>query len=322
MAQATSSGGSPSQIIVGFDGSDLSMRALPVAHVLAQGTGDTIVLLEVVGNDNEIDEAKNDLAEPVNRLASTGVNVESLVVVGKPAERIIDVAGDRQARLIIMATHGRSGLGRWIYGSVADEVMRTSATPTVMIPTGFSPRVSTTGATAPAANGILVALDGSVRAEHSLPGAITLAKDLGGRVVLVRIVVPMMITGGGAMIEPMMVEPIDTGTQNAEAEAYLQRATEYVRSQGVDVESHVVEGQMQINTGMLISSLVARETATLLDRIAGEHNCGLIALTTQGQGGLGRALLGSVATAVVQHAKTPVLISRVEEDAVGLVPGT
>ena len=209
-----------------------------------------------------------------------------------------------------MATHGRSGLGRWIYGSVADEIMRTSTTPVVIVPTGFTNRADTY-----AAGSIVVALDGSAAGEQTLTHAIALAKDLKGRLILARMVVPILVTDGGMMLEPVLVQvPDDTDAQKAEAEAYLARAADYARSHGVEV------GQTQVNTGMLISGLVAREAATLLDRIATESPGRLIALTTQGHGGLGRAFLGSVATAALQHAHVPVLICRSIEDAVAVAP--
>lgn len=316
MTQATSPGGeSPSKIIVPFDGSDLSSHALPVAHTLARCTGDTIVLLQVVGHHNEAADARDSVNDTASRLSASDVRVDQVVVEGKPAERIIEQAAEQHARFVVMATHGRSGLGRWIYGSVADEVMRNSTTPVVIVPTGFTNRAETY-----TAGRIVVALDGSATAEQSLPHAIALAKDLNDRLVLVRIVVPILVTDGGLMLEPVVMQPDDTDAQKADAEAYLARAANYVRTQGVEVETRVVVGDTQVNTGVLISGLVARETATLLDRIALETPGSLITLTTQGHGGLGRALLGSVATAALQHAHVPVLICRSIEDAVAVVP--
>lgn len=312
MTTATPSGGSPSQIVMPYDGSDLSLRALPVAHSLARGTGDTLVLLQAVGHDKEIDEAKTALAKTVNTLITNDVNVETVVTVGKPAECINTVAADRNARLVVMATHGRSGFGRWIYGSVADEVMRTGTVPTVLIPAAYTQR--------PASGDILVALDGSANAEQGLQGAIGLAKKLGAGIRLVRIVVPMLVTDGGLMLEPVVMEPIDAGPDETEANAYLTRAAAYVSSQGVPVEKQVVVGDTQINTGMLIAGLIARETATLLDRVADEHGCRLVTVSTQGLSGLGRALMGSVATAVIQHAHVPVLITRSAENAAAVIP--
>jgi nucleotide-binding universal stress UspA family protein len=73
-------------------------------------------------------------------LRDRGIAVRSEVLLGQPAEEIIDYAKDQDADLIVMCTHGRSGLGRWIFGSVTEKVLRGAKTPVLVIrPDGAKP---------------------------------------------------------------------------------------------------------------------------------------------------------------------------------------
>jgi nucleotide-binding universal stress UspA family protein len=67
------------------------------------------------------------------RLAATKVEIETIVEVGGDAAAIIDYAHEHPVDLIVMATHGRSGLSRWVYGSVADKVLRGAEVPGLLV---------------------------------------------------------------------------------------------------------------------------------------------------------------------------------------------
>src|SRR5207244_4373078 len=113
---------------------------------LTQGAG----LLEspaVVAADIEVTEkiieaereqATSYLAGQVQKLGS-GTDVETTIVEGHAAAAIIEVAAQRNAGLIVLSSHGRSGLGRLVYGSVADAVLRESKVPVLVVrPPGAS----------------------------------------------------------------------------------------------------------------------------------------------------------------------------------------
>jgi nucleotide-binding universal stress UspA family protein len=68
-----------------------------------------------------------------HQLAREGVTVSSEVRFGRPAEEIISFAKDMKIELIAMSTHGRSGLARWAYGSVADRVLHTAKCPVLLV---------------------------------------------------------------------------------------------------------------------------------------------------------------------------------------------
>ncbi|HEM62357.1 MAG TPA: universal stress protein [Chloroflexi bacterium] len=78
-------------------------------------------------------EAKRSVAEVEAMLREKGIKARSVVLFGQPAEEIIDYAKDENADLIVMCTHGRSGLGRWVFGSVTEKVLRGAQTPVLVV---------------------------------------------------------------------------------------------------------------------------------------------------------------------------------------------
>ena len=140
------------KILVTLDGSELAERALAHAVALAKEFHSEIILLRVpvveaqaavaygMGVPYEPDlkrtqsEAESYLYSWQMRLLGNGVAVHPEVVSGVPADVILDVAEVDKADLIIMSTHGRSGLNRLVYGSVAESVLRGSRIPVLLIP--------------------------------------------------------------------------------------------------------------------------------------------------------------------------------------------
>jgi nucleotide-binding universal stress UspA family protein len=78
-------------------------------------------------------EARHSVARAEAMLRDKGVKVRSEVLLGRPAEEIIDYAREQNADLIVMCSHGRSGIGRWVFGSVTEKVLRGSETPILVI---------------------------------------------------------------------------------------------------------------------------------------------------------------------------------------------
>jgi nucleotide-binding universal stress UspA family protein len=117
-------------LLVPLDGSRLAEAALPYALGLAGATGARVLLLHVAPDallplPKTLDlEATAREARRAAAGAPQGIAVETSVGCGDPALVIADVAAVRRVSLIVMTTHGRSGLGRWLYGSVADAALR------------------------------------------------------------------------------------------------------------------------------------------------------------------------------------------------------
>lgn len=133
-------------ILVPLDGSPLAEAALPKAVELAEASGAHLLLLRAAqaytlpgGDPTEaqlkvVDEAEEYLAQVKARLTASGVKeVETSVWYGPPACAIVEAARIHHADLIVMTTHGRSGLGRLILGSVAESVLRGTTTPILLL---------------------------------------------------------------------------------------------------------------------------------------------------------------------------------------------
>ncbi len=135
----------PRIVLVPLDGSRLAETALDAAVGFAR-EGATLVLLRaaeahasLLMDPNEaqvaaVSEADAYLAGVAERIRRAGAaDVATSVWYGPPAESIAEAAAYRKADLIVMSTHGRSGLGRLVLGSVAESVLRATSTPILML---------------------------------------------------------------------------------------------------------------------------------------------------------------------------------------------
>lgn len=143
------------KILVPLDGSEFSESILE--HVTAIATGCSVpevILLTAIEpfppqyfQDYPVDDkwlqkvekealtaATSYLASVAQKLKTEGVNTQSVIVEDRPAEAIMDYAAKNNVDLIIMSTHGRSGVSRWVFGSVADKVIRNSTVPVLAAP--------------------------------------------------------------------------------------------------------------------------------------------------------------------------------------------
>lgn len=144
----------PKLVLVPLDGSPLAEGALTTAMGFARN-GAMLVLLRAVEAHGSpfldpcdaqvaaIREAEDYLTAVAARLRQAGAgNVETTVWYGPPAASITDAARYRRAELIVMSSHGRSGLGRLVLGSVAESVLRTTYTPILLLRPGVPAPVS------------------------------------------------------------------------------------------------------------------------------------------------------------------------------------
>ncbi len=81
-------------------------------------------------------EAHKYLTHIIQRLGRADIQARSVVLTGKPAESLVDYASNNDIDLIIMATHGRSGITRWFFGSIAEKLMRTVEIPILLVKAG------------------------------------------------------------------------------------------------------------------------------------------------------------------------------------------
>ncbi len=140
------------KILAPLDGSEFSECSLE--HVRAVATGcqvPEVILLSVVepvaphayaeasaewmanAEKTAQEEIKDYLSQLADKLNKEGVAAQTAVILGRPADKILDYANKNQVELIIMSTYGRSGVSRWVFGSVADRVLRHSAVPVLIV---------------------------------------------------------------------------------------------------------------------------------------------------------------------------------------------
>jgi len=102
----------------------------PLAERLSPAPGERLVP-EAVGKEEK--QAQKYLDKIAEALEAKGIKVLTEVLLGKPAEEIIIYATNQKCDLIIISSHGRSGISRWAHGSVADKVFRASGVPVLMV---------------------------------------------------------------------------------------------------------------------------------------------------------------------------------------------
>jgi nucleotide-binding universal stress UspA family protein len=283
-------------ILVPVDGSPFSERALPYARMIATLGGAKVLLFRVIppaegdsqhadeaGRAQLVREARSYLDELAARLPD--LSVETAVAEGDAADVIVEEIGKKSVDLIIMTTHGRSGLGRWVYGSVADEIMRRATVPALLVPADCQFRWPSDRAPR-----ILVPLDGSDLSEEVLGPVCDLASVLGAELRLIRVVEPHP----AAFSDPSMYMMLDPTPELEASRSYLDAVANELRAAGRDVAVQEVFGFA---------------VTTITDE-AREQNADLIAMSTHGSSGLTRLIMGSVATGVVQRATVPILIIR------------
>jgi nucleotide-binding universal stress UspA family protein len=139
-------------ILVPLDGSPLAEQVLPHVRALASiGSAPTVTLLKAVPReypDIVEGETTNEVVDPMGRLLSEarsylerlawplreeGITVRAEVPVRQPAEAIVEFALREGVDLIAVATHGRGGIGRWVYGSVTQKVMQATPAPMLVV---------------------------------------------------------------------------------------------------------------------------------------------------------------------------------------------
>jgi nucleotide-binding universal stress UspA family protein len=295
------------KLLVPLDGSKTAEKALPYARYLAKDKNVVVELLAVVDVanmashmtaeralhlDTMVDDAVRASEKYLEAVAGTltTAKIKTVVDSGRPEEVIIEKAAADKDTLITMATHGRSGMNRWLLGSVAEKVLRGAGNPVLLI----RATENTRNEDGPALKSLIVPLDGSDLAERVLPAAIELAKQRNLDIVLIRAYnIPSTAYAG---VEGYAL-PMDDLLNEMREEAF-----EYLENKVADVNK----------LGIARVSFTAKEGLPADEIIAFAKNLpgGLIAMSTHGRSGVRRWVLGSVTETVVRHSANPVLVIR------------
>ena len=289
-------------IMVPLDRAPAAELALPFAVAIAQQAQAELELVEVHRSylydnphavnawalkvdaqeeDRVRDEERHYLADTARRVtagstlsATTNVLTGSVVDAAAIADSLLIEARRKSVDLVVMTTRVRGLVSRLGLGSVADEIVRRSHIPILLIWPSADHRVSVAE---PVLDNFLIPLDGSPLSERILAPAVVLARLMNARCTLLRVVAPKS----------------DAQAQTQQAEQYLERIAAAQRQQGVPIESRVV--------------MAAHPVEVILHEAQTEQSK-LIALATHGYGGFKRLVLGSVADQIIRHASLPVLV--------------
>ena len=293
------------RILVPLDGSSLSGQTLPYVRMLGAALKAPVELLRVYepepvyyypdvshfqerakAAEQHRSEASRSLDSASETLKAAGISVtanflDAHSVPGQvprdrpesPVHHIIEVAQEQANTLVVICTHGRSGVGRWVMGSVTDKILHAITTPLFIV----RGREQGTAKIEAKLESIIVPLDGSEIAERILPHAVSISKALGIPICLVSV--------------------IPSDQSHAHEEDHLRQQGERLVAEGAhSVEPRVVHG----------------EAAHAIVELTHEFPDALVAMTTHGRSGVGRWVLGSVSDRVVRYAAGPVLVTRAE----------
>jgi nucleotide-binding universal stress UspA family protein len=294
-------------ILVPLDGSERSEQALPYARFLSALLPAELRLLHVVTEGERHDfvvrreqlreiylpyhsieanstsslrrHAEAYLSSRVPGLRAQGLLVRTEVVFGSPAEAIAMAAERGGTAMIVMATHGRGNIGRWLIGSVAHSVLRQASVPVLAI--------RGPAARSPGLRRILVPLDGSAHARAALPFAIDLAQRANATLVL------LMVLASRSGLDMSGNAGVDQVQRSALRERMFYELGQITSDcPDVQITSALGEG--------FVGETIGQEAA--------RHEVDLIVMTAHGNSGPRRLSLGSVTDKVLRCASVPVLV--------------
>jgi nucleotide-binding universal stress UspA family protein len=303
------------RILVPLDGSELGERALPYAEELVRKLGSEVILINVRAPAEDPDNPEHRVY--LSKMVATTeqkikaspalppgekVKVESAIIgapglLTHPAEEIVDYAEKENVSLIVMATHGRTGISRWTLGDTANKVARASKYPVLLI------RANTDVPKSVHLDKILVTLDGSKQSESVLPYIESIASKLKTKISLLNIVEPpyhiysysegMDYYGGGGIVRVPYTEE-EIKPLKLVAEKYVKNVSDKLRTEGIKTS-------YELRTGSAGEEIIKAEE---------EIHPDIVAMSTHGHSGFGRWEHGSIADKVLHHGKTPLLLVR------------
>ncbi len=293
------------RVLCPVDFSEFSRRALHHAHAVAAWYEAALDVLHVLpdvippvmpsmtpvpGPTSEIIKSDREAALR-DFVAESGVTRPACqaVLFGPPARTIVSYARDRRADLIVMGTHGHTGLERLLVGSTAERVVHDAECPVLTIPKGAdepgsSDRVRFTH--------VLVAVDHSPASLRALRLALSLAQENQAAVTLLHVV------------EMLSDEEARTVGHYRIAE-YVQARRQDALDQLKALDLEGAESWCSVNQIVELG-----DAGRTILRVAGERGADLIVMGAQGRGALGRLLLGSATQTVVRRAACPLLTMR------------
>lgn len=309
------------KVVVPLDGSVLAESVLSHVAELIRDRGSQVYLLSITPMMKAVippfldlhlrgeerhpaeEELRQYLQAVAQQLDQLATDVQINVRSGRPADEILTFVDEVGADLVAMSAHGRSGIGRWVFGSVTDRVLRATKCPVLLVRTPHQKSCS-------AYRRVVVPLDGSELAEQVLPyiqalvrapqpSSLLEAEVIGNaRVFLVSVLATGLSERTVALLTsyPPGLQLATTALDHAEVQlrSYLRSVVAVLRKQGIAT-------QIAVRRGAPADQILA---------YAAEVGADLIGMSTHGLSGNDRWVYGNVAGKVLQGALSPVLLVR------------
>jgi nucleotide-binding universal stress UspA family protein len=297
-------------LIVPLDRSKVSEQVLPLARMLAKITGGAVILVSVIDLPFEfnawidgstllnerIERGREELTIYLDGIAKTfsdagaGRSVEPIIKVGSnPAAEILELVSEYDDPLIVMASHGRSGVRLLVPGSVTNPIVLGSSSPVLVVRAVAEDEAQPDIASL---DTMLVPLDGSMFAEAALAVAQQMASYFPLNYHLLR-VIESIEDPALDYFEPNHYDEYREAAFS-EAQSYLEQVAERLTSEGAAVTWEISEGP----------------PAVQIDQCASEQRADLIVMSTHGRSGIRGLILGSVAERVLHGTTVPLLLVR------------
>jgi len=295
-----------SRILVPLDQSALAEQATATAAAIARASKADVGLVlahEMAPYDGVLAASWRDAKTPeetnyVRSLAEelakgAHVTVDGCVATGKPVDVICRRVRELDADLIVMTSHGRTGLSRMWLGSVADGVIREASVPVLML----RPKDETHHPHTDARlfRRILVPLDGSTTSSAILGAAGDMARASGGTLVLARVITPIPSLADSQGISMHRVPIVDDDA--------TEQAVDIARAELADAARALERDGLRVEADVVVGERVAHE----LLEMAKAKSADLIAMTTNGRGA-SRLVVGSVADKILRASHLPLLL--------------
>jgi nucleotide-binding universal stress UspA family protein len=280
------------KILVATDFSELGRAAVTAALELARAWNARVDVLHVFTLSAQPDasgytakqmkqhedNARADLSRVADEVAAAGQLGEALLRMGPAADGVLLAADERAADLIVVGSHGRSGLARLVLGSTAENVLRRAKVPVLIVKQGQEVPTRAIG----------VAVDLSVESAHVVATGFELAQALGGRVHLLHAYAAVVV-------------PNEFGAGNIPHERLHDRARESVLDLAAPYQRLPTMGKCVVELG---------DPTTVILELTEDLELDLLVLGTEGRHGLSRMVVGSVAESVLRQTRVPVLIAK------------
>jgi nucleotide-binding universal stress UspA family protein len=291
------------RILLPMDRSPLAECVLPHTVAVARAFESQVTLVHVIDSPPRANwrravdplswrirkaETESYLGDLVLRLQKAGLRTERQVLEGQPAERLVEFSRKNDVPLIMLSSHGQSGLSGWNVSSVVQKIILRVHT-SIMIVRAYQP--ASTNVTELSYHRLLVPVDGSQRAEYILPVVETLARAHQAQIVLAHIVRrPEM---------PRRTPPTDEDVELADR-IVARNQTEAIQ--------YLEQLRSRLSGDIQARVLVSDHVAGTLHELVDQEKIDLVLLTAHGYSAMTRWPYGSVVSSFLAYGTSPLLI--------------